>query len=195
MNAYILRLGRALNRAIELSFPARPEKGNKAPRDRGPPQFVAFIVPCKGVPFYGYSVGYRTYLKVYAVDPKYKKRMAEILRSGALLETQFGVFEDHISFLLQFMLDQNLYGCGWVEVGECLFRQPIPGESHARLDFAGDADLLTSPRVRALTNRRVRPTIVHRTVLGPRLQQPHRARSPDPLVRRAREGVALPARD
>ncbi|KAL8283649.1 hypothetical protein RQP46_005444 [Phenoliferia psychrophenolica] len=120
LNAYMLRLGKALNRALEHSLPTR--KFNKDQT----PQFVAFIVPCKGVPFYGYHVGYRTYLKVYAVDPKHKKRMADILRSGALMDTKFEVFEDHISFLLQFMLDQNLYGCGWVEIGECLFRKPLP---------------------------------------------------------------------
>lgn len=41
--------------------------------------------------------------------------------------TAFEVFEDHIPFILQFMLDQNVFGCGWVEVSDCKFRLPLPG--------------------------------------------------------------------
>lgn len=96
------------------------------------PQFVAFIVACKGIPFYGFHVGYKTFLKIYVVDPKHSKRVADVLRSGSLMgNTAFEVFEDHVNFTLQFMLDQNLFGCGWVEVSDCLFRGPLPGASRA----------------------------------------------------------------
>jgi DNA polymerase zeta len=61
------------------------------------------------------------------VQPHHKKMLSQCLRSGAVLGTEFDVFEDHIPFLLQFMLDSNLYGCGWVEVGDCLFREEVPG--------------------------------------------------------------------
>ena len=107
---------------MALSLPSKHKQGQT-------PQYVAFIVVCKGIPFYGYHVGYRPFLKIYMVNPLHKSRLSQCLRSGAVLGTEFDVFEDHIPFLLQFMLDANLYGCGWVEVGECLFREDVPGQS------------------------------------------------------------------
>lgn len=103
-----------------LALPSKHKKGQ-------PTQYVAFIVLCKGIPFYGYHVGYVTYLKVYIVHPRHKTRLSEVLRSGAVFGTPFDVFEAHVPFLLQFMLDANLFGCGWVEVGKCLFREDVPG--------------------------------------------------------------------
>lgn len=120
VNDYIRRFGSALNRAMELSLPSKHKKGQS-------PQYVAFVVLCKGTHFYGYSVGYKPFLKVYMVNPRHKNRLSELLRSGAVLQTQFDVYEAHIPFLLQFMLDANLFGCGWVETGECAFREELPG--------------------------------------------------------------------
>lgn len=117
---YIRRFGAALNRAMGLALPSKHKKGQ-------PTQYVAFIVLCKGIPFYGYHVGYVPYLKIYIVHPRHKTRLSEVLRSGAVLGTPFDVFEAHVPFLLQFMLDANLFGCGWVEVGKCLFREDVPG--------------------------------------------------------------------
>ncbi|GAA5949875.1 hypothetical protein JCM3765_007720 [Sporobolomyces pararoseus] len=119
VNDYIRKFGASLNSAMALSLPMKHKQGQS-------PQYVAFIVICKGVPFYGYHVGYRTFLKIYMVHPTHKTRLSQCLRSGAVLGTEFDVFEDHIPFLLQFMLDSNLYGCGWVEVGECLLREGVP---------------------------------------------------------------------
>jgi DNA polymerase zeta len=120
VNGYIAKFGSALNRAMELSLPNKKGKNHE-------PQFVAFIVLCKGIKFYGYHVGHQPFLKIYTVNPRNQKRLSEILRSGAVLNTQFDVFEDHIPFLLQFMLDSNLYGCGWMDLGECKFREGVPG--------------------------------------------------------------------
>ncbi|BGP44636.1 DNA polymerase zeta [Rhodotorula kratochvilovae] len=119
VNEYIRRFGAALNRAMELSLPNKHGKGQ-------PAQYVAFIVLCKGTNFYGYHVGHQAFLKVYLVNPRHKNRIAEVLRSGAVLRTQFDVFEAHVPYLLQFMLDANLYGCGWVEVSDCRFREEVP---------------------------------------------------------------------
>ncbi|GAA6018210.1 hypothetical protein JCM11491_005634 [Sporobolomyces phaffii] len=119
VNDYIRKFGASLNSAMALSLPTKHKHGQT-------PQYVAFIVLCKGVPFYGYHVGYRLFLKIYMVHPTHKSRLSQCLRSGAVLGTEFDVFEDHIPFLLQFMLDSNLYGCGWVEVGDCLFREGVP---------------------------------------------------------------------
>lgn len=104
----------------------KPQYGNQQKKT---PQTIAYIVLCKATPFYGFHVGYRPYLKIYIAQPKSKVRVAEVLRSGAVMKTKFEVFEAHIPFKLQFLLDANLYGCGWVETSECLFRGPLPGTS------------------------------------------------------------------
>ncbi|SCV68725.1 BQ2448_846 [Microbotryum intermedium] len=137
VNAYIKRLARALNLAMDY-MTRETQRGNrtnaKARRHSAPGQgggaqpnsatpAVAFIVPCKGIPFYGYHVGHEAFLKIYIAKPKLKIRVSETLRSGVIMKTKFDVFEDHAPFLLQFMLDCDLYGCGWVEVDECRFRK------------------------------------------------------------------------
>ena len=32
--------------------------------------------------------------------------------------TRFRVFESHLSYVLQFLCDFSLYGCGWIDLGE-----------------------------------------------------------------------------
>ncbi|KAI5480032.1 hypothetical protein MNV49_001997 [Pseudohyphozyma bogoriensis] len=130
VNTYIKRLGRAINSALSLSF-KRPAY-DKDTRAR---QFVAFIVICKGTPFYGFHVGHKAFLKIYITEPRFKSRLSELLRAGAIFDTNFDVFEDHIPFPLQFMLDANLYGCGWVEVESCKFRRPLPEHVESPEDF------------------------------------------------------------
>ncbi|PLW35952.1 hypothetical protein PCASD_12701 [Puccinia coronata f. sp. avenae] len=137
VHAYIRRLGASLNYATAASLGKIHSSA-----DRGKHQYVAYIALCKGIPFYGFHVGYRYFLKIYCLQPKFKKRMAELLRTGKVMTpwahsrvggamknarpTTFKIFEEHIPFHLQFMLDHNLYGCGWVELSNCLFRRPLP---------------------------------------------------------------------
>ncbi|GAA5838346.1 hypothetical protein JCM9279_003213 [Rhodotorula babjevae] len=133
VNTYIRRFGAALNHAMDVSLP------NKFGKKQAP-QFVAFIVLTKGINFYGYHVGHAPFLKVYLVNPRHKNRLSDVLRSGTVLRTQFDVFEGHVPYLLQFMLDANLYGCGWVEVGECRFREELPDHVvKSSDDFAPDS--------------------------------------------------------
>ncbi|GAA5909183.1 hypothetical protein JCM8208_003404 [Rhodotorula glutinis] len=133
VNSYMLRFGTALNHAMDSVYPNKYGK-------KQAPQYVAFVVLTKGVNFYGYHVGHAPFLKVYLVNPRHKNRLSDVLRSGAVLGTQFDVFEGHVPYLLQFMLDANLYGCGWVEVGECRFREELPDHVvKSSEDFAPDS--------------------------------------------------------
>ncbi|EPE04566.1 dna polymerase zeta catalytic [Ophiostoma piceae UAMH 11346] len=77
---------------------------------------VLAIILVRGVPFYGFHVGFRPYLKIYLYDPGSMTRVAELFRKGRLagLPTLMP-HESHIPFLLQFMTDYNLYGCDIVE--------------------------------------------------------------------------------
>lgn len=77
-----------MNQAIGLTFKDKQDDPNKPKKV---PQHVAFIVICKGTPFYGYAVGHDAFLKVYLTQPSLKKRTADLLRHGAILGKQYDV--------------------------------------------------------------------------------------------------------
>ncbi|UZJ54097.1 hypothetical protein CBS101457_003417 [Exobasidium rhododendri] len=117
--SYIRRLGRDLNASIAASLRRNPEDIDRQ-------QFVAAIHLCKGVPFYGYHVGWKYFLKIYFVDPSQNVRIATILQSGKIMGIKMQPFEIHIRYNLQFMLDYNLFGCDYIDMERVTFRQPIP---------------------------------------------------------------------
>lgn len=88
--------------------------------------YVARITLCKGVPFYGFHVGYRFYLKIYLLNPSRITRLADLLRGGAVGKQCFQPYEAHIPYILGFMIDFNLYGCGFVDCEKVKFRTPVP---------------------------------------------------------------------
>lgn len=53
-------------------------------------------------------------------------RLSQILLSGAILQKVFQPYEAHIQYLLQFMIDFNLYGCGFVDCKNVRFRHGVP---------------------------------------------------------------------
>jgi len=57
-------------------------------------------------------------------DPAYITRIATILQSGSVMGTRFTVYESHISFVLQFLSDFGLYGCGKIDLEQVLERCP-----------------------------------------------------------------------
>lgn len=80
---------------------------------------VLAITFVRGIPFYGFHVGFRPYLKIYLYDPSQMSRVAEMLRKGRIGGIpQLLPQESHIPFLLQFMTDYNLYGCDLLDVTE-----------------------------------------------------------------------------
>lgn len=88
--------------------------------------YVARITLCKGVPIYGFHIGWRFYLKIYMLNPIYIPRLSELLRNGSIMGRCVQPYEVHIPYLLQFMADYGLYGCGWVECRTVTFRAPVP---------------------------------------------------------------------
>jgi DNA polymerase zeta len=85
-------------------------------------QYVRAIVLVKGVHFYGFHSSWSPFLKIIMGDPALVPRAVTILQSGTVMQTQFRIFESHLSFILQFMSDFGLYGCGWMELGEVFIR-------------------------------------------------------------------------
>jgi DNA polymerase zeta len=87
---------------------------------------VGHISLIKGVPFFGYSVGYKVFLKVYMLNPVHMTRFADLLHQGAIMNRIFQPYESHLQYILQWMCDYNLYGCDYINCSKVQFRGPIP---------------------------------------------------------------------
>lgn len=92
----------------------------------GKHRYVAHISLVKGVPFYGFHVGYKFYLKIYLLNPLHMTRLADLLREGAVMKRVLQPYESHMQYLAQWMCDYNLYGCGYIDCRRVKFRAPIP---------------------------------------------------------------------
>lgn len=53
-------------------------------------------------------------------------RLADLFRAGQILGRAYQPYESHVPYLLQFMIDYNLYGCGTVRSASVDFRIPLP---------------------------------------------------------------------
>ncbi|OIW30669.1 hypothetical protein CONLIGDRAFT_630624 [Coniochaeta ligniaria NRRL 30616] len=118
VGAYIYQLHLSIDHALAASY----RRTNSAK----PPKFVARVTLVKAVPFYGFHVGYRFYLKIYMLNPLVMTRLADMLHQGLIMNRKFQPYESHLQFLLQFMVDYNLYGCGYIETKNVAFRAPVP---------------------------------------------------------------------
>lgn len=108
MNQYIATLHQSLNHAIAISLKRSPRSRNS--------QYVRAIILVKGVHFYGFHASYTPFLKVHIMDPALVNRATTLLRSGTIMKTQFSIYESHLGFILQFLSDFGLYGCGWIDL-------------------------------------------------------------------------------
>ncbi|KAF2970659.1 hypothetical protein GQX73_g2873 [Xylaria multiplex] len=118
VNAYIYRLHVSIDHALAMSYRRNAYGGNY--------RYVAKITLVKGVPFYGFYVGYRFFLKIYMLNPVVMTRLAELLQQGAIMKQRLQPYEAHLQYLLQFMTDYNLYGCAYIDAKRACFRAPIP---------------------------------------------------------------------
>ncbi|KAG1864196.1 hypothetical protein DFJ58DRAFT_680547 [Suillus subalutaceus] len=110
VNQYIAKLSRSLNHAIAISMKRNPHSRKS--------QFVRGVLLVQGVHFYGFHSSYTPFLKILIADPTFVNRAVTILQSGTVMRTRFRVYESHLSYILQFMCDFGLYGCGWINLAE-----------------------------------------------------------------------------
>ncbi|KAI8623369.1 DNA polymerase family B [Xylariaceae sp. FL1651] len=118
VSTYIYRLHLSIDHALAVSYRRNVYEGSH--------KYVARITLVKGIPFYGFYVGYRFYLKIYILNPIVMTRLAELLQQGLIMKQKFQPYEAHLQYLLQFMTDYNLYGCGYINVQKACFRAPVP---------------------------------------------------------------------
>ena len=121
MNLHIQRLYLSIDHALAISYRRDTKDGNAA--------FVAYITLVKGIPFYGFHVGYRYFMKIYIYNPLHITRLADLLRQGAVLRRPIQPYESHLQYLLQWMCDYNLYGCSYLDCSIVKFRSPVPDSS------------------------------------------------------------------
>jgi len=92
----------------------------------GKTAFVGHITLVKGVPFYGFNVGYKFFLKTYMLNPLHMTRLADLLRQGTIMGKALQPYESHMQYLLQWMCDYNLFGCAYIDSKIVKFRGPVP---------------------------------------------------------------------
>lgn len=85
-------------------------------------QVVHDVVKFRGKQFYGYHKDKDTFLRISLYDPQMIRRVAELLRSGAVLGTKFQVFESHIGYYLQFSVEFNIPGMSLAYFSRVSFR-------------------------------------------------------------------------
>jgi DNA polymerase zeta len=88
--------------------------------------YVAHITLVKGIPFYGYHVGYRSFFKIYLLNPFHITRLADLLHQGAVMKRPLQPYESHLQYVPQWMCDYNLYGCSYMDCDKVKFRSPVP---------------------------------------------------------------------
>ncbi|KAI9144807.1 hypothetical protein BKA69DRAFT_1054554 [Paraphysoderma sedebokerense] len=120
---FIYQLGLSINHALAIALNRNPNEC----------QFIAGIILVKGIPFYGYHCRNEYFLKIYLLDPSIQNKLGDLLLSGAIMKTVMQPYELHIPYILQFMMDYNLYGMGWVGVEWAKIRMPVR-ESELRQD-------------------------------------------------------------
>lgn len=130
------QLHRLLESKMHIVSSKSKSKSNKSTNDNtvsnnqeiGNLKYIADVSLVKGIPFYGYHVGWSTFYKISLLNPSYVNRLSDMLRNGTILGQPVETFESHIPYLLQFNADFNLFGCYWIELTECYFRSPILNE-------------------------------------------------------------------
>ncbi|KAF2397497.1 polymerase zeta subunit [Trichodelitschia bisporula] len=121
VRTYIQKLRLSINQALTVAF-----RRNDYNTSTG--SFVAHISLVKGVPFFGYHVGYQFFFKVYLYNPSHTTRLADLLLQGAILARPFQPFESHLQFVPQWMIDYNLFGCDYIKCAKVRFRGPLPDQ-------------------------------------------------------------------
>ncbi|XP_071444719.1 DNA polymerase zeta catalytic subunit-like [Hetaerina americana] len=87
-------------------------------------QHVFKISLVSGRPFYGFHEKEHQFFKIYLYNPVMVKRTADLLQSGAVLGKSFQPHEAHLSFILQFFIDFNLYGMNFINLSKVFYRRP-----------------------------------------------------------------------
>ncbi|KAJ3512433.1 hypothetical protein NLJ89_g3521 [Agrocybe chaxingu] len=160
---YVSKLLRSLNHAVAFSLKRDPD----SPKS----QFIRGIVLVKGIPFYGFHASYQPFLKIFAGDPAHIHRITAILQSGTVMSTRFRVYESHLSYVLQFLCDFGLYGCGTIDLEDALERCADDSEENAEPVSSDEATTVKFPPSSYFRESRVALEV---DVIAPHILNRHR---------------------
>ncbi|XP_057871729.2 DNA polymerase zeta catalytic subunit isoform X2 [Cryptomeria japonica] len=113
--AYVRLLASAIEKAMKLS------SGIGAKR-----QHVHSCSLVRAKKFYGHYSNDQLFIKIILYYPDDINRVAALLLGGGILNHVFQPHESHIPYLLQFLIDHNLYGMGHIHLSKVKFRYPLP---------------------------------------------------------------------
>lgn len=128
VSAYVANLEKALNSALALTLPPMQMQPQH--------QLIAKIQLCQGTPFYGYHDRSAYFFKIAYTDPALRTRIASVLEQGRVMHTPFQLFEAHVSYPLQWMMDYNVNGCDWLRMTKPVYRGKgdLPSKSYCALE-------------------------------------------------------------
>ncbi|KAJ3105719.1 DNA polymerase zeta [Phlyctochytrium planicorne] len=126
LERFVLNLEAGLDVALRMAHGANVDNAYLR-------KYVLAIIPFKGIPFYGYHVGYRYFLKIYLYNPTDIKKAAGILSSGGVMGQRFRAYEAHLPYQSQFMIDFNLLGMDFIDLSDARFRSPFLVTPHLRV--------------------------------------------------------------
>ncbi|RLV95009.1 DNA polymerase zeta catalytic subunit [Spathaspora sp. JA1] len=147
----------------------KPEQNGSSSKQSKQRRYIANVSICKAVPMYGFQLGYKLFYKISLLSPNYKTRLTKLFQDDKLSLHDIGkvqhdnvtikydphyVYEAHIPYLLQFLTDFNLFGCGWLYIDKdhirdgsntkgLYFRSPVVNESHKSIYTKQQLDVLT----------------------------------------------------
>lgn len=110
---YLRQVAYSIDRALNISM------GNPSSNV----QHIFKVVLVTGMPFYGYHMREKSFMKIFLYNPQMVKRVSELLQAGAVMNKSFQPHEAHIPFLLQLFIDYNLYGMNMISLAAVKFRK------------------------------------------------------------------------
>ncbi|XP_043513562.1 DNA polymerase zeta catalytic subunit [Frieseomelitta varia] len=119
VDSYMYKLAAAIDSAINVSLKSAMFNT----------QHVYKIQKVSGIPLYGYHENEYSFFKIYFYNPAMIKRAADLLQNGVILSQSLQPHEAHIPFILQFMIDYNLYGMSLINLRDVKFRQCLHTKS------------------------------------------------------------------
>lgn len=107
------------------------EAHRRQPADDAPLlfEYVAGVSVVSATPLYGFHPQPQLFYKVYLLHPLCISRLATVL-AGTPLQPH----ELHIPYTSQFVVDFNLYGCGWLQCDQWRVRLPVVNSAVVRSD-------------------------------------------------------------
>ncbi|XP_029174369.1 DNA polymerase zeta catalytic subunit [Nylanderia fulva] len=111
-DSYAYQLAASIDSALNTSFGSTSSSN----------QHVYKIQRVSGIPFYGYHEKEHLFFKIYFYNPAIIKRTADLLQNGAILNQTFQPYEAHIPYILQFMMDYDLYGMNLINLNSIKYR-------------------------------------------------------------------------